>query len=80
MEAHEQNKKFEKNQSILNDIAKELQGDALNSLNKVKGSLETLRQNMDLNSAIKMKAEFEKNGGSFDDISAMMDKLKNAAK
>ncbi len=64
----------------LENLGREMRGDALNSLIKVKGLLNDLSKNMDLKTALKIKEDFEKNGENFDHLKTMIEKLRKATK
>ncbi len=78
MDQHGQDK-FTQNMKDLEDLAKNLQGDAVASLKSSVAILKKVHGNMDVETAIKMKNEMEKSGTSFEILNDELGKFKKAA-
>ncbi len=78
MDQHAQDK-FTQNMKDLEDLAKNLQGDAVASLKSSVAILKKVHGNMDVETAIKMKNEMEKSGTSFEILNDELEKFKKAA-
>ncbi len=78
MDQHAQDK-FTQNMKDLEDLAKNMQSDAVSSLTSSVAILKKIRGNMDVETAIKMKDEMEKSGTSFEILNDELGKFKKAA-